>query len=167
MDQLENILDRCSIRSYLDKEVEEDKLKKILKVAIYAPTGRNSQTLFFVILKDKEKKERILSKAGAEKNFYSAPVIRFTFARKEDHLNELNVGAALRSARLEANELGVSSCWIHSAVDALNTPDRRKFLKEELHLKQEYPVFDCLALGYLKGDKPICKERNLDEDVIL
>lgn len=167
MTQLENILLRRSVRSYLEKEVETEKLEKILKAAEYAPTGRNSQPLFFVIVKDKEKKDAILKEAGVEKNFYSAPVIRFTFARKEDHLNELNVGAALRSARLEANELGVSSCWIHSAVDALNTPDRRKFLKEELHLKQEYPVFDCLALGYLKGDRPICKERNLDEDVIL
>ena len=167
MTQLENILSRRSVRSYLEKEVETEKLEKILKAAEYAPTGRNSQPLFFVIVKDKEKKDTILKEAGVEKNFYSAPVLRITFARTEDHLNELNVGAALRNARLEANELDVSSCWIHSAVSALDTPHRRKFLKETLSLKGEYQVFDCLALGYLKGEKPARKERNLDEDKIL
>ena len=50
MTQLENILSRRSVRSYLEKEVETEKLEKILKAAEYAPTGRNSQPLFFVIV---------------------------------------------------------------------------------------------------------------------
>ncbi len=167
MTLLENILSRRSVRSYTDKEVEREKLEKILKAAEYAPTGRNSQPLFFVIVKDKKIKDSILNEANVSNNFYSAPVIMITFARKEDHLNELNVGAALRNARLQANELGVSTCWIHSAVTSLDTPHRRKFLKDALSLKEEYQVFDCLALGYLKGDKPVRKERNLDEDKIV
>ncbi len=165
--QLDNIFNRRSIRSFSAKEVEEEKLEKILKAAIYAPTGRNSQPLFFVIVKDKEKRKKILKAAGVEQNFYGATSIRFTFARCEDNLNELNVGAALENARLEATDLGVATCWIHSARAALNTPERRKRLKEELGLRKECEVFDSLAIGYPSGEKPARKVRNLDEDKII
>ena len=34
---------RYSVRGYLDKEVEEEKLNKVLKAAQIAPTGTNAQ----------------------------------------------------------------------------------------------------------------------------
>ena len=98
MDELTLLEERQSIRSFdTSKVIKDADLEKLLKAAILAPTGRNSQNLYFVLLKDQEKKKRILSSLGIERNFYDAPYLLFTFAKKEDHLDELNVGAALEN----------------------------------------------------------------------
>ena len=49
-----NFLARRSIRSYTSKEIEEDKLNKILKAALVSPTGKNLKPFELVVIKDKE-----------------------------------------------------------------------------------------------------------------
>jgi nitroreductase len=51
---INTIKTRRSVREYIDKEVEEDKIKIILECAIYAPSARNSQPWFFTVIKNKD-----------------------------------------------------------------------------------------------------------------
>lgn len=168
MDALTLLEERQSIRSFdTSKVIKDADLEKLLKAAVLAPTGRNSQNLYFVLLKDQEKKKRILSSLGIERNFYDAPYVLFTFAKKEDHLDELNVGAALENVYLEATDLGISACWIHSVCPALQSEKGKEVLKEELGLEGEILPFDCMALGYRKGERPARSEKVSHESKIL
>lgn len=164
---LELIDSRRSVRSFTDQKIEHDKLEKILHAAIYAPTGRNAQPLFFIILQNPKKKEELYSKVNVRPNYYNADSILFVFERNEDHLNELNCGAAIQNALLVAEDLGLGAVWVHSAREKLNSPEGKKVLMEVLGFDKEYTAIDAIALGYIKGDKPKAKERNLDGDRII
>jgi len=58
MELMEAIRGRRSIRSYKNQPVEEDKIKRILEAAHWAPSASNYQHWFFIIVKDAEKKKK-------------------------------------------------------------------------------------------------------------
>ena len=53
------ILQRRSIRKYLDTPVSEDDIKDILEAALYAPSGTNLQPWYFVVLQKEEDKAKV------------------------------------------------------------------------------------------------------------
>lgn len=50
---------RRSIRLYKDKPVEREKIRRLIEIARYAPTGGNSQLVEWVVIQDKETIKRI------------------------------------------------------------------------------------------------------------
>jgi len=165
-DVLKCIDSRRSIREFTDEKIDENELAVLLKAALHAPSGRNDQPLFFVILKDDRKLSdfKDFLKTG---NFYNAQAILFIFERKEDHLNDLNCGAAIENVLLAAESLGLGACWIHSARNRLNEEDSKAFMKDLLKFDKEYVALDAVALGHIKGLKPAMKPRNMANDKII
>lgn len=51
---LSKLYSRKSVRLFLDKEVEQDKIDNLLKAAMAAPSARNQQTWGFIVVKDRE-----------------------------------------------------------------------------------------------------------------
>ncbi|EFK97176.1 Nitroreductase-like protein, partial [sediment metagenome] len=56
MDLYEAIRRRKSVRSYLDKAVEPDKLERVLQAARLAPSASNRQEWRFVAVTDRDKR---------------------------------------------------------------------------------------------------------------
>ena len=54
MDVKEAILTRRSNRRFSEREVEEEKIQTLIETARYAPSGGNSQTNHFFVIRDKE-----------------------------------------------------------------------------------------------------------------
>lgn len=63
MDLLEALTKRRSIRSYQEKEIPDDVLNRILEAGRQAPSWGNSQTWRYIIVRDKETREK-LSQTG-------------------------------------------------------------------------------------------------------
>ena len=59
MNVLDAIRTRKSVRKYLDKAVEEDKLLAILEAGRLAPSASNRQEWRFIIVKDREVKKKL------------------------------------------------------------------------------------------------------------
>ena len=55
MNTYETILNRRSIRAYLDKPVAAEDLKEILEAGTWAPSGVNLQPWYLVAIQSKEK----------------------------------------------------------------------------------------------------------------
>ncbi len=70
MEVFQAIVNRRSIRKYLEKPVEEDKLLKVLEAARWAPSSRNSQPWAFVVVKSKETRKKLKELAYARVLFY-------------------------------------------------------------------------------------------------
>ena len=64
MEVLEAIAKRRSIRSYRDTEIADSDLKEILEAGCWTPSAVNLQPWYFVALKSKEQKERMLQVMG-------------------------------------------------------------------------------------------------------
>lgn len=63
-----------SIRSFLDKEIEDDILDEILKCAQAMPNSINAQQTSVIVVKDKEVKSKIAELTGGQKWIEEAPV---------------------------------------------------------------------------------------------
>lgn len=69
MDLIEAIKTRRSIRKFLDKPVEDDKLKAVLEAVQIAPSWANMQCWRMVVVKDKEVKEKLSDLSYVESFF--------------------------------------------------------------------------------------------------
>lgn len=54
METIETIFKRRSIRQYIDKTVEDEKIISILKAATAAPTAANCQPWEFIVVKNQD-----------------------------------------------------------------------------------------------------------------
>ena len=74
---------RYSVRGYLDKEVEDEKLEYVLKAATIAPTGVNNQP-FKVFVIDTKKNKESLSEIYGAKWFVEAPYVLCVVANVDE-----------------------------------------------------------------------------------
>ena len=56
---LEQIENRRSIRKYLNKKIEKEKVVQVLESARLAPSGSNTQPWTFIIVESEETKEKL------------------------------------------------------------------------------------------------------------
>ncbi len=72
MDFLDLVKERFSVRDFLPKEIESDKLDQILLAGNVAPTARNIQPQRIYVLKSKESLDKMRE---ITKMVYNAPIV--------------------------------------------------------------------------------------------
>ena len=110
---------RFSSRKYLSKQIEEEKLLKILEAARIAPSAANKQPWIFFIIRSDEKRNQI-SQVYHHDWLKSAPVIIVACADhkkgwirsdNKDHC-DIDLAIAIDHITLQAAELDLGTCWI-------------------------------------------------------
>ncbi len=147
MDVFEAIGKRRSIRNYQDREVEEDKLFKILEAARQAPSASNRQEWRFVVVRDKITRLKLCQAAKGQGFVNEAPVVIACCAQTDNHIMTcgqacyvIDLAIAIDHMSLAAVELGLGSCWIGAFHE--------KEVKKILDIPQEIRVVEMLTLGY-------------------
>ncbi len=117
METLETIHKRASLKTRLsEREVEQEKITKILDAARLAPSARNTQPWRFVVVQGKEAIEALISKAFSEANLIvrQAPVVIVACAKPGDDIVRegkeyylFDVGLAVENMLLAATDLGL------------------------------------------------------------
>jgi len=108
METLEAINKRASLKTHLSaRDVEREKIVKILDAARLAPSARNRQPWRFIVVKDKAVIETLASRAFSEANLVmkEAPVIIVACADPSDAV--LDVALAVENMVLAATDLGL------------------------------------------------------------
>ncbi len=153
MNVLEVIKTRKSIRSYDQRELENDKLINILEAGRLAPSWQNRQCWQFVVVKDKETIHKLALRSGmfSKSNFFikDAPVVIVACANPSDsgHLNGqyyylVDVAIAFQQIMLVAWDMGIGSCWL----GAFN----EKKVKEILSIPEKIKIVALSPFGYPK-----------------
>ena len=135
MDFSELVAKRYSVRSYLPKMVEEEKLNQILEAARLAPTAANRQPFRIIIIHTVGKEEQ-LKTIYTRDWFVSAPlvicacaVLNEAWVRKDGKSYvDVDVAIVVDHMTLMAANLGLGTCWIanfnlEAAKRFLGTPD--------------------------------------------
>jgi nitroreductase len=156
---------RYSVRSYLEKEVERDKLVQILEAGRIAPSAVNYQPIHLLVITDQKEKEKV-AEAYPRDWFKKAPVIIVacgdhskSWKRNDgkDHC-DIDVAIAIDHMTLAATDLGLGTCWV-CAFDA-------KRCHEILELPEHLEVVALLPLGYPTGERGNeIKRQSLEEFV--
>ncbi len=149
MDVITAIKTRRSIRSYLDKPVEEEKLKKVLEAARLAPSASNRQEWRYIIVKDKSTREKLMQAARGQKFVAEAPIILAACAVTDNHqmtcgqlCYPIDVAISLDHLSLAAVEEGLGTCWIGAFYE--------EEVKKILAIPPEVHVVELMTLGYPK-----------------
>lgn len=143
MDTIEAIKKRASLKTKLSpREVEQETIDKVLEAATLAPSARNQQPWRFIVVKGKEKVEKVVTETFFEfsQGFKDSPVLIFLCARPEDDdIHEgreyylFDSGLAFENLLLTATELGLvthtfSSVNEDKLKEVLNIPEEVRFI---------------------------------------
>lgn len=145
---MDSIFKRRSVRTYLRKQVEPEKIESMLRAAMQAPSSGNQQSSEFLVIQDAENLIR-LSKMSP----YSKPVAEAALAivvlgnteRMKFAENwEQDLGAAVENLLLEAVEQGLGAVWL--GVHPLQ--ERIDAIRAQFSLPEYYRPFAVVSLGY-------------------
>ncbi len=146
MEFMDVVAARKSVRSYADKEVEEEKLTKILEAARMAPSWANRQCWSYIVVKEKAKIEEL---AGRLINSWlkKAPVIVVACGnpKKSGSQNGMDyylvdVAISMEHLILAATDLGLGTCWIGAFNEAK--------VKQILEIPENIKVVALTPIGY-------------------
>ena len=165
MDVCDAIATRKSVRAYLDKPIEEEKLNAVLEAARLAPSASNRQEWRFVIVREKEARNQVAMAAGQQMFIAQAPVIIVACAETDGHLMTcgepcypIDVAIALDHLTLRAVELGLGTCWIGK----FNADEVKKILG----IPDEIKVVQLMPLGYPVEPDAIQKKRRAFAEIV-
>ena len=158
MDVLEAIRKRKSVRKYLNKKVEEDKLFAVLEAGRLAPSASNRQEWRFIIVRDQVSKKKLAEAANNQSFIAEASIVIAACAETDEHVMScgqacypIDVAIALDHITLAAVELGLGTCWI-GAFD-------EKKVKQILEIPSEVRVVALMPLGYPYDSSVVNKNR--------
>lgn len=152
---LKQIEERQSIRKYLNKPVEQEKIIEILKAAMNAPSARNTQEWKFKVITNRKALDDMVTLTPYTTMMKNAPCAILVMADLDKAINIeyglINCSAAIENILLEALNLGLGTCWCGIAPVA----KRIEGFKDYYQLaSNEYPV-GVVALGYSDETKPL------------
>jgi nitroreductase len=170
----ELVRSRRSVRTYLEKPVEREKVMACLETARLAPSAENVQPWRFLVIDDPEIKERFSAVAfsgiyGVSRFAAKAPVIILILARPDFLANRIgkqirdisfylvDVGIAGAHLSLQAEELGLGTCWI----GWFNGRRARKFFR----IPRKYKVVSLMTMGYYERKPREKIRKSLDKIV--
>ncbi len=165
MDVFEAIRARKSVRTWQDRPVEPEKLRRVLEAARLAPSARNGQEWRFVVVTDREKRERLAQEASSERFMAGAPVIIAACAETDGRIMRcgqraypIDVAIAMDHLSLAAVAEGLGTCWIGSF-----DPSQ---VRRILGIPDSVEVVELMPLGYPLDGKPVPKSRLAYETVV-
>jgi len=166
MDVMEAIKKRYSVRSYQDRAVETEKLESILEAARLAPSASNRQEWRFVVVRDKDIRQRLMQAAKDQAFVGQAPVVIACCAKTDSHVMTcgqqcypIDVTIAIEHMALKATEEGLGTCWIGAFYE-----DK---VKEILGIPKDIRVVALLALGHPVKLRPNPKDRLRLKEIVM
>jgi len=171
---LDLIKKRRSVRSYLDKPIPKKDLAKCIEAARLAPSACNAQPWKFIIVDEPKLKNKVTEKAfsgiySMNKFAGGASALVVVISEKQKFASAiagqfrgtkyylLDVGIACEHFILQAEELGIGSCWIGWFNE--------KAIKKELNIPRQKKIDTVISLGYYRESEPRPKSRKPTEEM--
>ena len=153
MDILDVIKSRRTIKEFLPKFVDWDKLSKIVDAGRHAPSCGNLQNWKFIVVIDDGKKKQLAESALQQYEIINAAAHivvcaepekaeRYYGLRGERLYTIQNCAAAIQNMLLEAHSLGLGTRWIGYFEEAM--------VKKVLGIPEEVRPQAIIAVGYPK-----------------
>ena len=167
---LSNIMARRSVRKYLDKPVEHEKLEVIAKCGINAPSGMNRQPWVVRVVEDQQliadvtevykqaNAEQVKRDKGFKNMFRNAPNL-ICICTPANGGGELDAGLLGENIMLAAQSMGLGTCCLGGPVRFLLSNEKCKFFLDRLDIPADYKLNYIIAIGY-PDEQPDAKPRD-------
>lgn len=170
---VDTIINRRSVRSFLQQQIDDSDLETILQAGRYAPSGGNRQLTTFLAVQNADildelaklaeaefakmevtedmyqslKNSVLHSKKGGYVFHYHAPTL-IILANKKGYDNAMaDCAAAMENIMIAATSLGIGSCWINQLKWLSGCEDIQQYL-QGIGMGNDEAVMGSVALGY-------------------
>ncbi|MBR6181343.1 MAG: nitroreductase family protein [Prevotella sp.] len=167
---LSNIMTRRSVRKYLDKPVEHEKLEVVVRAGINAPSGMNRQPWIVRVVEDQkliaevteiykqENAEQVNRDKDFKNMFRNAPDL-ICVCTPANGGGELDAGLLGENIMLAAQSMGLGTCCLGGPVRWLVASEKAKFFIDRLDIPADYKLNYIIAIGY-PDEQPAAKPRD-------
>jgi len=160
---------RRSIRQYIDKPVEKEKIELLIEAALRSPSSRGFNPWEFIVVTDRDLLEK-LSKAkthGASflKNAPLGIVVCADPEKCDVWVEDASIASIFLHLAAESLELG--SCWIQIRMRMHDqTKTAQEYVQELLNIPGNLNVESMIAIGYPAESKPPHRKENLQYEKV-
>ena len=167
---INNIMARRSVRQYLDKPVEHEKLVAVVRAGINAPSGMNRQPWIIRVVENqqliadvnevfvKENPEQVKRDPNFKNMFRNAPNL-ICVCTPANGSGVLDAGLLGENMMLAAQSLGLGTCCLGGPVRFLLSNEKCKFFLDRLDIPEDYKLNYIIAIGY-PDEQPEAKPRD-------
>ena len=153
------IFNRRSIRKFKKEPVEPEKIERILKAAMQAPSAHDFRPWEFLVIKDEKALFDISKMSPFSFHAEKAPLVIIIMANLETVKTEdlwwvQDLSACTENALLQVTEEGLGGVWMGFFPEE----KRSQALKNYFALPEHVVPFSIIALGY-PDDKGIIKNK--------
>lgn len=167
MDVRDAIRFRKSVRSYLPKAVEQEKILRIHQAGRLASSVRHLQEWRYIVVDNKEMINKITEKATSGQRFVAGAPLSIIICAETDHevmrcghlRFTVDCSISVGHMMLNAVEEGLGTCWIGGF--------HQEPVKELLDIPEEIEVFALLPVGYAADPSTTEKRRKSREELVI
>lgn len=151
--EIENnpIFVRRSIRKYVNKKIEKEKLDRILKAAMQAPSSGNEQPWEFLVVQNKDILKKI-SEASKYVKFVDTAGAVILVMSNSQHLKfdgdywQQDLSAATQNILLQIVVEGLGGVWTGVAPDK----EMMDYMVNLFDLPEKFTPFSLIAIGHME-----------------
>ncbi len=167
---------RRSIRKYTDKQVENEKILKVLESGRLAPSGNNTQPWRYIVVKSEEMRKKIMEISHNQQWMMTAPVFIVCAAdvrcrikgdmdlyldenSPQDEVKRIirDTSISMGYMLLQASNLELGTCWVGDF-----TQDE---IRPALNIPQDKYVVGVITIGY-PAETPKARPRKKLEEIV-
>lgn len=164
---LDNIATRTSIRDYEARPVEKEKVEKMLRAAMAAPTAMNKQPWHFVVVEQRSVLDSLADANPNAKMLLKAP-LAIVVCGDMDKVIEgggrdfwiQDASAATENLLLAAHAMGLGAVW----TGAYPSEERCKAISTTLSLPDNLVPLNMIVIGY-PAEHPQPKDKFKEENI--
>lgn len=160
---------RRSIRKFKNKQVEQEKIDRLIQAALFSPSGHAGYPWQFIVIEDRTLLSR-LSLARMHGSAFLAGATLGIIVMADQNLSDTWIEDTSISSTfimLAAQEMGLGSCWIQIR-NRMHSEDKtaEEYIREILNIPAHIKILSMIALGYPDEEKrPKEKDKLLYERV--
>ena len=170
---LEIIMTRRSVRNYISKQVENDKLQAILEAGCSAPYGLTLVKRCITVVQGKEWHSKInecirkchlsIPEKGATNQYikslkikaleenaeflYNAPIFIIVSTNPNNSSAMVDCAVAIENMLIAAHSLGLGTCWLNQ-LPGLTQKLHVRELMNSLEIPNDHLIYGSFVLGY-------------------
>jgi nitroreductase len=148
------IFTRRSVRKYVDRQIEKEKMERILRAAMQAPSSGNQQPWEFLVVEDKETLRKV-SEASKYVQFVDKAGDVILVMSNDEFLKydggywQQDLSAATQNILLQAVIEGLGGVWMGVAPDE----EMMNYLADLFQLTEGITPFSLVSMGYMESEE--------------
>lgn len=145
------IFTRRSVRTFSGKKIEDEKIDKILRAAMQAPSAYNQQPWEFIVVRNKKTLERLSQSNEYAGSLADADVgiiiIGNTQRMRLPEMADQDLGACTQNLLIQVADLDLGAVWYGTAP----IQNRMQFIQKEFNLGKHQLPYSMIGIGYPKN----------------